>query len=219
MDEKVHRNASMPPTLLHLIVASLAAASLTADEVDTPIDAGRTNRIVYVVDASGSMMDLLPFLLVELRRAINALDERHSFAVIFFQHGRAVEASTAGLKVATRDEVRKTLDWLSMEAGNLRPEGSSDPLAAIELALAYQPDLVHLVSDDLTGTGRFELSQERLTKAIQKLNTRKVKFNCVQCIRPDRLNTVPGLKSTLEQIAIDSSGRYRFVSLRELGLD
>ena len=42
-------------------------------------------RVVYLVDASGSMMDTYPFVIYEVRRSINTLKENQLATVIFFQ--------------------------------------------------------------------------------------------------------------------------------------
>ncbi len=47
-------------------------------------------HIVYVVDASGSMIAYLPILIDELVRSIDKLNESQSFRVVFFQRNEAV---------------------------------------------------------------------------------------------------------------------------------
>src|SRR5690606_35441710 len=40
---------------------------------------GNAKKIVFVVDATGGLVDLLPFILKELGKSINALNERQQY--------------------------------------------------------------------------------------------------------------------------------------------
>jgi hypothetical protein len=61
------------------------AATLPALAAVDPADPSRrVASVVYVCDASGSMLNLLPMLKVELRSAIDSLSPDQSFNVVFF---------------------------------------------------------------------------------------------------------------------------------------
>ena len=66
---------------------------------------GNAKRIAYLIDASGSLIDTLPFVIMELKRSISGLSDKQSFCVIFFQGEDAIEArgatQTSGLMPAT----------------------------------------------------------------------------------------------------------------------
>ena len=95
--------------------------------------------------------------------------------------------------------------------------------AAIVRALTYKPQLVFLLSDNLTGGGQgatqHEIFQDDLMDAIRKANDHKppAKFNTIQFLYEDPLVRA-GLTGTLQLIADDSGGNYKFIGARDLNL-
>ncbi len=143
--------------------------------------AGNAQRIVYVVDGSGSMVSTFPMLKRELSRSLEGLSPTQWFQVVFFQgfdaetgRARAVAApdprapertlETRMLR-ASRANVRWVLEWI----GGVRPVGRSDPIPALEIALALEPDAVFLVSNELTGVGQWKGVDEVLAE-VDALN-------------------------------------------------
>ncbi len=55
-----------------------------------PFDAVAAKRIVYVVDASGSMLLHLSTVLGELERSLRTLHPKQEFGIIFFQKDYAI---------------------------------------------------------------------------------------------------------------------------------
>ncbi|MDX1565225.1 MAG: hypothetical protein R3236_07465, partial [Phycisphaeraceae bacterium] len=64
---------------------------------------GNAREIIYIIDASGSLVDTMPFVLKELNRSISQLNSEQKFTVIFFQAGSPVEVPVPhkGMKPAT----------------------------------------------------------------------------------------------------------------------
>ena len=173
---------------------------------------GNATKIIYIVDASGSLIDTLPFVIKELKRSINELIEKQRFTVIFFQKDQAIEVSPPRLKRATTANKKRIADWISEGEGNIVPQGSSNPMKALRLAFDYRPDLIFLLSDDITGAGRYEIDRDVLLDVLDKLNpTRRTKINTIQFVYPDDL-------STLDLIAEEHGGIARFVSRDDLGI-
>ena len=174
--------------------------------------------IVYVIDASGSLIATLPVVIQELSRSLQSLTPDQSFAVIFFQQDRALAVpAPKGLIVADAIQKQRALDWIDE---NVIPGGNSNPLPALEQALELEPDVIFLLSDDITGDGQYEIDQRDLLGMLDRLNPRKgrsgrrrTRINCVQFLDPDRLNT-------LETIAREHGGPdgYKFLDREELGL-
>ena len=175
-------------------------------------------RIVYVIDASGSMIRSLPIVLDELARSMDALSRQQEFGVIFFQQNRAVVVPPAGrLSPADEREKARVLRWIDEQ---VIPAGRSNPLAALEAALALDPDVIFLLSENITGSGEFEINQTDLLQLLDTLNPRDprhgrrpTQINCVQFLDPDPLGT-------LERIAELHGGprAYKFLDRRELNL-
>lgn len=108
-------------------------------------------RIVYIVDASGSMDYHLyrtsRFVRVqaELERAIHSLDASQEFAVIFF-NDQARPAGAHSLRFATNKFKNRVLRAIA----NSNPKGGTNPKGAIKRALRMKPDTIYFLTD-----GRF----------------------------------------------------------------
>ena len=175
-------------------------------------------RIVYVIDASGSMIRSLRIVLEELARSLDGLSPRQEFSVIFFLANEGVTVPpTNRLIPATEQEKLRVLSWID---DNVIPAGRSNPMAAIEQALRFKPDVIFLLSENITGSGEFEIDQADLLALLDKLNPidpatgrRVTQINCIQFLDPDPLDT-------LRKIALAHGGDrgYKFLDRAELGL-
>ncbi len=178
---------------------------------------GNARRIAYVIDASGSLLDAMPFVINEIKRSVSELSDQQTFTVVFFQGDDVIEVPPKGMKKATSDLKQQVIKWVDMASGNIVPRGSSNPVKAITRALRYKPQLVFLLSDNITGRGQYEMNQKRLLDEIKKANTAHTKINTIQFLYPDLLTAV-GLKPTMELISDSTGGIYKFVDGRELGI-
>ena len=202
-----------------LVGAADFAAAPTANAA-TFVGMTTTNarRIVYVIDASGSMIRSLQIVIQELARSLGTLSPRQTFAIVFFQRNQAVSVPPANrLTPATPQARARALDWID---DHVIPAGRSNPLAALERGLGLRPDVLFLLSENITGSGEFEIDQADLLKLLDELNPidrktgrRVTLIKCVQFLDPDPLDT-------LRHIAQQHGGPdgYRFLSRAELGL-
>jgi hypothetical protein len=185
--------------------------------------------VAYLVDASGSLIDTFPFVLAELRRSIGELNESQSFTVIFFQGDRVIESPAPGLKKATTQNRQRVIQWLSPSpgssqiasgntSGGVTPMGSANPVAALKQALRYRPDLVFLLSDNITGEGQYEVNQKALLDEVRRANVAGTKINTLQFLYPDPLTRF-GFKGTMDLIAAESGGVATFVSGADLAIE
>lgn len=178
---------------------------------------GNARKLAYIIDASGSLIDSLPFVLQELTRSVRDLSEKQSFTVIFFQGDRAIEVPPSGLKKAAPEVKRDVIRWIDMKHGNIIPAGQSNPVNALRMALRYKPQLIFLLSDNITGHGQYELNQKRLLAEIDKANSGNTKINTIQFLYPDPLAKI-GLKPTMQMISESTGGIYKFIDGKELGI-
>ena len=176
----------------------------------------RARSFVFVIDGSGSMLDTLPFVNAELKRVIRSLDEDQSFTVLYYQNDAVIEAHGSGLRAGTTKNKSAVFDWLDSDA--IAPMGLSNPVKAIEQGLRYKPHVMFLLSDNITGSGRYELHQGELLSRVERANAVGTKINTVQFLHPDPLLRIQGMKATMEMISQKSGGSYRYFSAAELGL-
>lgn len=197
---------------------------------------GNVHKVVFVIDASGSLLDTFPYVIKELDKSISGLSDKQQFTVIFFQGniddgsggsfttsastGRIVEVNPPGWKRATAENKRRVIEWISPQAHNIHPQGMTDPIPALKRALHYRPDLIFLLSDNITGHGKYEKNQEDLLAEIKRANVGGTKINTIQFIHRDPL-VHAGLEPTLKQISVQSGSPhgYTFVSAESLGLE
>ncbi len=162
--------------------------------------ASNANRIVYVIDASGSLTPYLQIVLEEMFRSLRQLDDRQQFAIIFFQRDQALPVPPRGrLQKATGSAVDRAIDWINTGA-NVVPGDSSNPLAALEMAFDLHPQVIFLLSDSITGSGAYEVDRGQLLAQLEDMNPviesstgrRKVQVNCIQFLaeEEDRLGTL-----------------------------
>jgi hypothetical protein len=183
--------------------------------------ASNAQRIVYVMDASGSMIGAFPIILEELARSLDHLAPPQQFQIVFFQNNDAVSArGLRQLVPATPHEKRDTLEWIS-NRDHILPQGRSNPLKAIETAMSFDPDVIFLLSNNITGSGQFEIDQRDLMAMLEEMNPRnpangrrKVQINCVQFLDPDPLDA---LKKIAERHG--GSNGYRFLDRTTLGVE
>lgn len=238
VDVTASRSASLKPPTFDLPLPELEAPSLPASASLAPsvlaspstLDRGENasflgvsgsdvQRVVYCIDASGSMIRSLPMVLEHLGRSMAQLAPPQRFSVVFFQDNDAVPMPEfATLPLATADQKRAVIRWMHQE---IVPRGRSNPLRALELSLALQPDVIFLLSENITGAGPFEIEAERLLTALEDQNpvlpdgTRGTAIKCIQFLEEDVLGVlrqiaeVHGGPDGYNFVERDTAGRLR----------
>ncbi|MEO0474910.1 MAG: hypothetical protein AAF085_02910 [Planctomycetota bacterium] len=195
------------------------------------------DRVVFLIDASGSMVDVLPFVIVELKRVVTKMQPKmvkgkpvYPDATVIFFSGKGVHevpggGGLRGLRAMTPTFKTQVNDWVSLDNFNYDTggRGSAHVEAALIRALSYKPQLVILLSDNLTGGGQgatqHELMQDDLLDLIHKHNKANppARFKTIQFLYEDPLIR-HGLPGTLKRIADETAGEYKFVSQEDLHL-
>ena len=209
-----------------LLAEAASVAKAGADGLDTPIPdvqfggvrAPEARRIVFVVDASGSMIGAFPSVLDQLEDTLSKLDPRQAFGILLFQRSEWIETPPTGrLQPAEPRTIERSIDWIR---NNVLPSGRSNPAAALRRAFTLDPDVIFLVSTDITGSGEFEIDTGELLAELDQLNprdrngNRPVRIRCIQLLDPDPLET-------LKAIATEHGGAegYAFIDRTRIGLD
>jgi hypothetical protein len=125
----------------------------------------RANKVVYVVDFSGSIIVAVDDLKRELKRSVARLVPLQAFDVIVFYsqgvEGAKVESFRPQLEAATPENRREFFKWIDRRA----PMGDTYPVDAVKRALALKPDVIFLFSDgDFSDPDRDEAEIKRLNR-------------------------------------------------------
>ncbi len=177
------------------------------------LEAVSAKNIVYVVDASGSMLLHLSTVVKGLEQSLLDLNTKQSFAILFFQKDHVIAVPPVNrLVAANRKNITKAMEWIQ-SSDNVVPTGRSNPTNAIALAIRMKPDLVYLLSENIRGAGQYEVSPEQLLSSLDAMNPvdsrngrRRVRINCIEFLTPDPANT-------MRRIAEDHGGidGYTFI--------
>ena len=176
------------------------------------------NKIVYVVDFSGSITPVADDLRRELKRSIGALQSSQTFEVVLFFSNAAsryaTESFAAKLTPAEVDNKRKFFDWIQRHS----PNGATNPMPAILRALALKPEVLFLISD-----GGFDDPPQKVLDDIRNANrVAKAKINCLVFdevlfdFKPGSGKLTEGAK-VLQQIAQQHGGKCKIVTESDLG--
>ena len=160
------------------------------------LDAVAAKRIVYVVDASGSMLLHLTIVLEELERSLRTLHPKQEFGIIFFQQDRAIAVPPRkSLVFANSNNIRKAMEWAYSE--KVIASGGSNPINAMKMAMKLKPDVIYLLSENITGAGRYEIPVNELLDSLDQLNPvdernglRRVQINCIAYLTQDPHRTM-----------------------------
>jgi len=188
--------------VLHTIASGGEIPELARREPQTEVqfmglEAVSAKRIVYVVDASGSMLLHLPIVLDELERSLRTLHPKQEFGIIFFQQNDAITVPPRrSLVAANAKNISTAMEWVNT-SGKVIPSGGSNPINAMKTAMNLKPDVIYLLSENITGAGRYEVPPEELLAALNRLNPvdsrnglRRVQINCIAYLTQDPLRTM-----------------------------
>lgn len=158
---------------------------------------GNARKVVYICDASGSMMDVFNRVRLELRKALDILQPVQAFNVIFFADADVTALSKTNLLMATPDNKRKAIT-LSESFG---AAGTTDPLPAIRMAFAQQPELIYVLTDGFENVVSFD----SVINEFRRLNVdKKVKVNTILI----RSTGFADLEKVMRQISTENGGRF-----------
>lgn len=163
--------------------------------------------IVYVCDASGSMINTFASLKEQLTRSIQGLKSVQGFNVIFFQDEKCV-ALNDGLLFATPENKRKAFKWLDDQTTT----GTTNPIPGLEMAFKNRPQLIYMLTDA-------DFPDNNAVKtAVQRMNTGKqTRINTIIFVPgDDDADASASFKELMKEIAQDNGGVFAYVKESEL---
>ena len=166
-------------------------------------ESNRFRKIVYVLDATGSMASSFDALRTQARYAIANLRPPQSFNIIFINdHNLAPFAPS--LTFVTAEARQRAMDYIDSTA----PRGATDPLPALEKAFSQQPDVIHFLIDP----SDFPDKKAVLDLVTSKSTANHVKLNVIGFEGHDAENEL-----FLKSLAEKTGGHYRYVREKDLG--
>ncbi len=158
-------------------------------------------RFVYVVDASSSMQakhdseakTRFGRVKLELVKSIGGMTHGQSFFVIYFNSEPRPMPARA-LQPALPNVQRHYLDWTT----RFRAGGDTNPLPALELALALRPDVIYFLTDGEIPRGR------NVLRTVSGLNRGRVRVHTFAF-------GVRSGEEMMKALAEQNGGEYRFV--------
>lgn len=173
------------------------------------------HKVVFILDISGSMDEnayagtggrLTRFERArrELVRTISQLYAEQEFVVLLFSSDCRPMFNSPLKKVeflaATPPHKRRIAEWLE----SIEPGGGTDPRTSLQTALALYPDAIFLLSDGEFRIGRAGRIGEKVIRMVRGLNAHRIPIHTIAY--QDQRS-----RHTLERIADDSGGTFRFV--------
>jgi hypothetical protein len=176
----------------------------------------RANKVVYVVDYSGSIIVAVDELKRELKRSVGRLKPSQSFNVILF-YSRSDEVKIESFKPkleAATDELRKEFfAWIDRRA----PQGDTQPVEAMRRALALQPDAIFLFSDGMFGDPQRDAAQINHANAGKLTRVYCLVFDELLLADKSDLPRETDGSRLLREIAEANGGKCKIVTARDLG--
>jgi hypothetical protein len=163
---------------------------------------GNAKKIVFVLDATGSMMSAFDALRVQLRTAVTNLRMPQSFDIVFINEHNPPPLGPQ-LLLVTPENKRKAQEYVDTMA----PRGGTNPLPALETAFKLQPELIYFLIDP----SDFPDKKAVLDLVNAKAAGGKIKMNIIAFEGKD-----PENEKFLSDLAKSTGGVYRYVSEKDL---
>jgi hypothetical protein len=174
-----------------------------------PPPPSRVRTVVYVCDASGSMIQTFSSLKAELTKAVTTLKGIQGFNIVFFQDEKAASMDPGGgLVLATPENKKKAFTFLE----DASTSGTTNPVPGLELAFKAKPQLIYLLTDaDFPDNAAVLATIRRLNAGKQtKVNT--IAFTSGHS--SDELSA--GFIDLMKTIAQENGGTFKLVKENEL---
>lgn len=175
-------------------------------------DAGKT--FVYVIDRSASMQDHGAFRAAkdELMTSLSRLTEAQQFQVIFYNDKPISGTPRNGrLKMFSGTDVQRL--EVSELIGAISPDGGTEHMPALELALGLNPDVIFLLTD-----GASKALNAAELKQIQRLNRRGTHIHCIEfgTSLPASGEGALAPPNFLEKLSSQNQGKYTYRNVKTL---
>lgn len=172
---------------------------------------GAARKIVYVVDASGDMIDVFDDVRGQLKKSIEKLQPSQAFNILFFRDDgiQKLEGALTMAIPANKAKAYKFIDTAFCR-------GSTVPLPAVQMAFGQRPELIYCFTNGF----RDAASPEAIEKEFKSLNPgNRVKVNMVVLYGgklEDVLRHDKPLFDMVERVTQASGGKMRLMSVEDV---
>jgi hypothetical protein len=166
------------------------------------VDVG--SRFVYLIDCSGSMYshNAMGAAKNELLKSLRTLNRLQQFQVVFYNTEQKWLKAPGKVDFRFFSADEKTLRLASEFIGEIDPDGGTQHVTAIQLALRLHPDVIFFLTDG----GKPGLSSSDLEE-LKRTNDRHSRIHCVQFSSADDPDAAAAA-DFLQKLAAQSDGEY-----------
>jgi len=159
---------------------------------------GAGGKVIYLCDASGSMLSVFGNLKQNLKDSIGELYPDQEFNMIFFSDDNCFPLFKDKAQIANADNKKLALDFIDRAVCT----GGTQPLPAINFALAEKPDVLYVLTDGFDQISNYN----DVSNAFKKGNADgKMQVNCI-FLQSDE---DPKLEEFLKAIADQGHGEFK----------
>ncbi|HEX8914653.1 MAG TPA: hypothetical protein VF796_20045, partial [Humisphaera sp.] len=172
---------------------------------------GNARKIVFICDATGTMINKMSVLRRELKAAVKDLRNGvQSYKIVWYTDNGKVLTEKGpgkeGLIVCSVNNKDATFTWLD----DITPAGTTDPIPAIQAAFALKPDLIYFLSDgEFNNLRSYKEVLDEVVKGSQSSKGTKVNTILFDTIDPDA-------QKVMEDMSKQTNGRFRAVKVSDL---
>jgi len=163
------------------------------------------SRFVYVIDRSGSMSqrERLEAAKSELMNGLEKLPAETQFQIIFYNFQPDIVVMPKPPKLHFASESNKKLAAIGM--GKIIPDGGTEHLPALKLALSLKPDVIFFLTDadDL---------RARDVKEATDLNRDQARIHTIEF----GIGAEVDRENQLRELAVRNGGTYRYIDAAKL---
>jgi hypothetical protein len=166
------------------------------------VDVG--SRFVYLIDCSGSMYshNAMGAAKNELLKSLRTLNRFQQFQIVFYNTDQKWLKAPGKVDFRFFSADEKTLRLASEFVREIEPDGGTQHVNAVQLALRLHPDVIFFLTDGgKPGLSDFDLEE------LKRLNERHTRIHCVQFSSQDDPDAAAAT-DFLRKLAAQSDGEY-----------
>ncbi len=166
-------------------------------------EAGNAYKVVYVVDASASLMNYIDVIIEQMHSSIDALLPTQWFHIVLAKPRQVAEFEPCRLVPGTRRYKQQAEAFLATVNG-IPEAGKADPIEGFRRAFAAKPEMIYFLTD-----GDYPTIHDQLLRELDELNPRReIKITVIGFSRS------PLTRPFLERLAREHGGHCRFVEIQ-----